>query len=340
MTKRPELVRLPVSADEITLGKSVLASFDVMDATETVAAIERKEIGPALAPFINRYEQVGERDAFLWKFAWESIDLFTLPCIDPNWREYLLITKMLGAILLVVFDDVADQDRNGEILESLISAVQQREPESKNGAGSQKLAFVGELWLAIRERRSHMPRHGEFGTLLDFDYTQLFNSFRYALLVNIAPSLSNRTEHNLYHPHSMHIMVSATLDLMCSPDFASEEHGILREAVWNAQMMGRLSNCVTTWHREIKERDYSGNVFSLALERGIIHSDELRGSNTMALERKLRASEIEYLLLATWARHREKIIELSTLVHSVDLIALVRGLEKLLGLHISCRGYI
>jgi len=263
------------------------------------------------------------------KFAWESIDLFTLPCIDPDWREYLLITKMFGAILLVVFDNVVDQDRDRELLQSLIGAVQQGAWAPKNRATSRKFAFVEELWSTIRERRSHMPRHGEFDALLDFDYAQLFNSFWYALLLNGEPFLSNRTEHNLYHPHSMHIMVSSTFDLMCSPDFASQEHGLLREATWNAQMMGRISNCVTTWRREIKEKDYSGHVFSLALERGIIRLDELHSSNTMEIERELRASEIEYLLLAIWARHREKIIESSALVRSVDPIELVRGLEKL-----------
>jgi len=328
--------------DEEDLGRAVLQLLGSLDTTADVTRIERKKLNRQIMVFVERYHQIGKRDPFFWKWACEAVDLVTLSCVDPNWREYLLTTKILGIMLLVVLDDVADQDQDQELLDLLIRAIQNEDDQGnlQSEALSRKYYFIRELWSTVRERAARMPRYSEFAPLLDFDYAQLFNCCKYTLMVNIKPSLLNLLEHNLYHPHSMHITIANTFDLMCSPGFESSEHGILREVAWNVQMMARIGNSIATWQREINEMDYSSDVFPLALDRGIIHSSELLSSNTTELKRKLLASDVEILLLAAWAKRRRRVIELSRLVHSVDLSGLIRAHQELLRLNLSSRGHI
>ncbi len=244
-------------------------------------------------------------------------------------------------MLVVVLNDIADQDHDEELLETLLNAIFIREIDTSwlDEAGRLKLAFTLELWDTIFDRALQLPHYEALKDLFVFDYRQLFNCLRYAILVNRDPSRLNQLEHDIYNSHNMHMMISFTLDLMATPGFDRRELGLLRKAAWQAECMGRIGNAVTTWQREILDLDFTSDVWPLALERGLVDLDELASTDPTTLERRLRASKIEYALLAAWAYRRACLIELAQQIRSVDVLAYVQALEKLLHLHLISRGY-
>jgi len=84
-------------------------------------------------------------------------------------------------------------------------------------------AFTQQIWSEIERRARRYPRFAEYTDLLRYDYDQLCNVMRYSHLLNAMPELLNLTEHDLYTPHNMHIMICSTFDLMCSPDFDRQD---------------------------------------------------------------------------------------------------------------------
>ena len=148
----------------------------------------------------------------------------------------------------------------------------------------------------------------------------------------------NLTEHDLYLPHNMHMMISATMDLMCSPEFDHSELGTVREAVWRAQYMGRIGNLVTTWEREIGQGDYTSGVFASLLSAGDLSPAELESGDRALIDRTIREGRHEQRFLQRWARCRDEILLLQPRVRSIDLGGLIAGLERLICLHLASRG--
>ena len=194
------------------------------------------------------------------------------------------------------------------------------------------------VWDTITARARTYPRYAEFQELLRFDYLQLLNTMRYSHLLNGDPRLLNLAEHDLYLPHNMHMMVSGTLDLMCSSGFDAAELGQTRQALWHAQCMGRIGNLITTWEREIAERDFTSGVFAFAVQEGLLSARDLVNPDVEALRRALSSHGCETFFLNRWEEHRARILALVEAVRTVNLGELVAGLEQLLEIHLGSRG--
>ena len=164
------------------------------------------------------------------------------------------------------------------------------------------------------------------------------NVMNYSALIKCHPSLMNLTEHDVYFPHNMHMMISGTMDLIASPHFDIRELGNLREALWCAQQMGRIGNLVTTWEREVTEGDFSSDVFALGLRWGVLSVENLENEDSETISRRIREADLESEFLRRWQEMHDRICQLASACASVDINSLVRGLETLIQLHIGSRG--
>jgi hypothetical protein len=168
---------------------------------------------------------------------------------------------------------------------------------------------------------------------------QLFNAMRYSSMINQDIALLNLAEHDLYLPHNMHIMISSTVDLMCSPSFNQHELGTLRDAVWHAQCMGRIGNLVTTWERELGDADYTSGVYARGVAQGDITIQDLLDHDVQAIAAAIKGGGHEQFFLQRWAQYRQRLVELAPRVRSVELTRLLTGYERLIRLHLGSRGY-
>jgi hypothetical protein len=307
-----------------------------------IAHVLAKQLSPVLTHWAEQYAKVGKRNLYLWKWCRQGVELTTLPCVLPELREGLCDTKVLGVMLDVLLDDVADQNGDHRLLEQLLDLPLGRTSTdwSTFSPHEQTYArFTVEVWQEIQTRARRFPCFEEYADLLRYDYLQLFNTMRYSHLVNRNLALLNLTEHDLYLPHNMHMMISATLDLMCSPHFERSELGRLREVAWNAQCMGRIGNLVTTWERELGEHDYTSGVYARALEHGHVALEQLLASDRDRIKAAIQQGQHEAFFLRRWQEHRQYLLAKRKELRSFDLNELISGLQRLICLHLGSRGY-
>lgn len=298
-------------------------------------------LSPALSSWVQRYQQVGHRSPYLWNWCCRGVELTTLSAVAADWYDCVRDTKVLGVMFDVLLDDVADRSGDEVFLEHLIQITLGGSPASSTKLTETHCAYAEvtrDVWQEIRRRVERFPYYASYADLLNFDYWQLINAMHYSRLLNRIPAILNLTEHDLYLPHNMHMMISATMDLMCSPDFDTDELGLLREAVWHAQYMGRIGNLVTTWQRELHEGDFSSGVFAGALSQGEITAAELLHGDPGRIEEVIIQSGQEDFFLRRWCDHRRALQQLASRVRTVDIRQLVAGLDRLICLHLGSRG--
>ncbi len=310
---------------------------------EEMMAVGKIVLEPAFEPFSAKYAQVGHRDPFLWCWVQRGLDLTALPSIDGPWKSANRTAKLLGVMLDVLLDDVADNEhhKDGAFLAQLLKI-----PFASGSVASEEfsperlryLEFVAEVWAEIQRLAATFPRYAEFADVWRFDYRQLLNTMDYAFLVNRLPQILNLTEHDLYQPHNMHMMISGTEDLMCSSGFDHRDFASIRQALWRGQVMGRIGNMVSTWMREINERDFTSGVFAAAIERGAIDARDLPQMDGPALVEAIQKSGVIPHFLKVWERLRDEVYSLAQRVGSVDLCAYAAGLEELIRNHLGSVG--
>jgi hypothetical protein len=202
------------------------------------------------------------------------------------------------------------------------------------------LKVVQSLADEYRGRVSQYPRFAEFMDLLAYDHRQYLNSLEFSLLLNHELFSMNSTEQGVYLPHGMHMMSFGMLDMMCSPELTISDVGPLRSILWHLQCMGGLANQLSTWRRELKEGDFTSQIFSLALERGDIGLDDLRRNNGGRIRAAIELGRHEAVLLRFWQDHYRACQRKSRHIRSVDVGFLLHNHEEFLRLHLDSRGYL
>jgi hypothetical protein len=330
------LRELPPPIDEHAL--PVPAGWDPAEEQRQILA---QQLSPTVRRWVAAYEEQGGRDLYLWQWCQHGLELIVLPCVLPELRSHLRDTKLLAVMLGVLLDDVADRGGAEHVLRELLAIVrQERRPQTDGWSEAEQTyaRFTIDLWDAIGQRLQEYPCYAEHAALLDFDHWQIANTMQYAWLVNRRPALLNLAEHDLYLPHNMQMMSFVTMDLMGSPAFRREELGALREIAWHAQCMGRIGNLLSTWERELSDRDFTSAVFIRALRAGDVTSDDLDHADADRLAAAVRRGRHEDHFLQRWRRHREAIGGLVSAVRSFDVRELVRGLDRLIRMELLSRG--
>ena len=307
-----------------------------------IAHVLQKQLNSDLMPWVDGYAQVGKRNLYLWKWVRQGVEVTSLSCLSPELFDFVCDIKVLGVVLDVLLDDIADQKRDENLLEQLLDLPYsaQRKQLSEVPADERAYAeFTLDVWQEIKRRTFQLPLFDKYKTLWRYDYLQLFNAMRYSHMINQDIALLNLPEHDVYLPHNMHIMISSTIDLMASPSFDHLELGMLRDAVWHAQCMGRIGNLVTTWERELGDADYTSGVYARAIAQGDVTVQMLLDHDMPKIAAAIKAGRNEEFFLQRWGQYRQHLVELVPRIRSVDVKKLLTGYERLIRLHLGSRGY-
>lgn len=309
---------------------------------DIVSEIREVRFSPYLNRWITDYEAVGQRGRFLWQWCLKGVRMITLPSVDKALAEHVVETKMLSILFGTLIDDIADREQDSEMLQMAIGAASEdwqiARLELWHGRRRSYLELISGLWHELWGRCKTYPCLPAYEQLLRFDNDQILNAMRYALLANQCPGLLNVIEHDLYQPHNMQIMFMATLDLCASPSFNKDELGVAREVFWHAQRMGRIGNMITTWEREVLDRDFTSGIFAFAVHRGILSAEDLRKLPAHEIMGLLEAAECQEHFINDWCYHRGQIERKIQKLRSIDLSGYLHAFEELIKLHLGSRG--
>ena len=322
--------------------RSTSAYVDSDVARQDRAAIWKKSLSSNARRWIAEYERVGTRELYLWQWCLHGIELTTLPSVSQPICTALCDTKLLSVIVCVLFDDVADEIHDVDWLNDLIDVV--RAPReaiaAQNPRIREHITTTRELWGEYTERVRQLPAYSEMAPIWQFDIEQFLTAMRYGQLVNQFPDLANPTEHDVYTPHNMLMVSFGTLDMMGSDGVATEDRGAIREALWHSQAMGRVGNVLSTWRREVENRDFSNRMVCQALSEGAVRPGDLEDLPADELKRLLLAERFEDELMDKWKRHRHVSHEVAKRVRSIDLRPVLAAHDRFFEMHLGCIGLI
>jgi hypothetical protein len=114
--------------------------------------------------------------------------------------------------------------------------------------------------------------------------------------------------------------------------------GIAREVFWHAQRMGRIGNMITTWEREVLDRDFTSGIFAFAVHRGILSASDLRTLPAHEIMSLLEANDCQQHFISEWKNHRQQMLRKLRRVRSIDLMPYLNGVEELFRTHLGSRG--
>ena len=152
-------LRKQLSTPQLPPAGNGLPTLDKVE--REIANVLERQLSPALAHWVEGYAKVGRRNTYLWKWCRQGVEVTTLPCVLPGLKDQLCDTKVLGVILDVLLDDVADMKGHGDLLEHLLSLLlgQTAADFSSFDPAHQPLArFTIEVWREIQRRAESYPR--------------------------------------------------------------------------------------------------------------------------------------------------------------------------------------
>jgi len=296
--------------------------------------------------WLKEYNKVGQsnRNEYFWKWLYRTVRTVTSPTVEKKYHQSLWNIKLLMLMFVTLFDDISDKYgvRNKKLLNELVKIPFEYASINFNQLNQKEreyIKFTSKIWHSIKNALKKYPRYKEFKDIFEFDVLQLLNAMKYAYLVNENHHLINKIEYWNYSSHNMQAIISCTLDLMCSPKFDIRALGIMRELAWQAQKMARIGNWVSTWEREVKEKDFTSGVFANVIESGVLAVDELEKGDELEIIKKIKDAKIEEKLLKEWEEYYFRIYKLGEKIKDIDVKKILSGLERLIFYHLSSRGY-
>ncbi len=274
----------------------------------------------------------GVRSRFLWKWTGAVFKHagVTLSCVDKRFLEEITDIKILLTMLDAILDDLADRNKDWESIERVYRALEE--------GGEGILGLASDLWRYVISVLKKFQMFKYYEKILLFDLKQMINSMFYSCLVNTKPEIINFTESKINTAHNMIIYLYIDVDLIASPSFDLRELGMLREMIWYVQQMARVGNWITTWKRELKEKDFSSGVFAYAVSNGVIDVEDLTERSDGEIVKIIENSDVIEGLIEEWKRNYERVVEMASKFKSFDGLSFVKGFENLMKFHLASEG--
>lgn len=325
-----------------------------------IEEIKKVELPPELQKWVKEYEKVGERDGFIWNLWYQIFkndpSLVFLKSVKKNEESFISIRpvancelllssrsiKLLITMFVVQIDDIADNKQYQKLLNELLKIPFKKDNiKIKHLSTEDKKYFIftQKLWNYIEKQIRNYPNYKELKEIFAYDISQIFNTMKYSFLINKNSYLINKTEHWLYLPNNMAFMIGLMINLMGAEKFYLKKIGILRKTIYEAQKMGRISNWITTWQREVKNDDFTSGVFVYAIDKNILTPNDFKAMPKNKIIDKIKKAKIENILLKEWEAFYNKIkynFKKNILINKKSFL---NWLKYLLVLDLSSRDY-
>lgn len=315
-----------------------------MDSGDVLEAVEVVDLPESIAAIADDYDRsIGIRDRFVWKWIYALLPAFTLDCVDTDAAATVREQKTLLTIYITTLDDIAEHEKDKATFEEARRRLRPNRTTDPTdpAADAETLEFVSRVWTAFEEGFTAAPRYDAFSDVFRYDLDQTLAAIDYSWLVSEHPSVANLEGACQNGLHNMLMFPYADIDLAHSSRFETTDLSALRRTIWDLERMARIGNWVSTWERELRDRDYSSGILVAALDEGIVTPDELACSNldTDELVERIRDSDLETRFLGEWIDLYTRAQSRALSARSVDLEAFTRGMHTVIRYHLATKGY-
>ena len=314
--------------------------LSISERNKILESVSSYTLSDDVKSFIKRYDGVfGKRDNFLWKWlgALYRESGVTLSTVDLKHLDSVVDDKIILTMLFSILDDVSEYYKDAELMEALLE-IPNNNIDSSIIKKNEKLLFFKNLWDYLLGKLTKYPRYEEFKDIFWYDFNQMKNSVYFSFLVNKRPELINLHEMEIYDCHNMIVFLLNGIDLMVSPEFDKKDLPHLRTVFWHAQQMARIGNWLSTWKREIKEKDLCSGVIGYALSNKILSINDLKQLNEDDVIQKIEDSGAYQYFDSSWKQNYEKIKCMKDTIKSIDMDNYITGLENVFKFHMASEG--
>lgn len=229
--------------------------------------IQRKTLLQKVELLASKYESVSRlRDRRLFTvFLVEGYKMTTLDSVSSIDFDEVVYAKVCLGMLITLYDDLADNPAhvNPKLLKQLyLLNVGGALGVCKNLNADEEAIYHFASFLFL-ELENSMKNFVNFQTLIDifiFDIKQIFLANNYAELMTLRPEIRNLRECAIHGPYNMGMVAAGMIDLMASGNFHLKELGRMRELFILGQRLGRISNVINTYERELIEGDLTNEM--------------------------------------------------------------------------------
>lgn len=312
---------------------------DGTDHLERIRDVDLPRVVENLAAGYDRH--FVERDRFLWKWIHALFPEFTLSCVDDDAAAHVRTQKTVLTMYVTLLDDLVEQRGDRATFREACNLRDDRAAAdpARAAVDRETFAFIERVWDTFAEGVADAPRHDEFADVFAYDLRQTANAIEYSGVVNENPHLANLTGSTRFGAHNMVMFAYADVDLMYAPAFELRDFGAVRDLLWDLQELARIGNWLTTWEREVSEGDYTAGIVVLALQEGIVTPADLRTADDHeAVIRTIREHDLEQRFRERWLDRYRSVADRTVTVDSVDLDALVEGMETVFEYHLLSKG--
>ena len=313
------------------------------DAQDLLEEVRTTSLPDRVVELADEYERVcGERDRFLWQWIYSLFPEFTLSSVHPDHADHVRTQKTILTMYVTILDDIVENDGDRDTFEEARRLVQDPSAvdPSRAAVSDDFFSFIQRVWREFEGGLADAPRVDEFYDVFTYDMRQTLNAMDYSAVVNENPRIANLSGAETYGAHNMVMFPYAAVDLMYSPEFDLADYGTVRDLIWDLQEMARIGNWLTTWEREVKEGDYTAGIVVLALQEGFVTPEELEDPDGKSeLIDKIKAEQFEAQFRDRWADIYQSVRDREFDTDSVDLDALVEGMETVFQYHEASRGH-
>jgi hypothetical protein len=104
--------------------------------------------------------------------------------------------------------------------------------------------------------------------------------------------------------------------------------------------MGRIGNLLSTWRRELRQKDFTSGIVARALASGDLSAEQIANQDADEIERVLRAGKHQFHFIRRWQHHRDCLEAALARVRSIDLGAVLDGHDRFFQMHVASQGII
>lgn len=332
----------PAEQKKYSVVAGILRELTPERVEKEIEKIKNMELPPELQKWVREYEEVGERNKFIWKLFLYGIKNIDYIDIDNKYKKLMLKAQFLVAMLVVMLDDAADVRKDGKLLRELLKIIYDNDYTKCDKFSQEKRSYVNffiKIWNNINKLIKSYPYYKNFKENFNFDIEQMANAIEFDYITSQNPYFINKLEYWTYSFNTMYFVFTDNLYLMCVKNFATGKISNFRNIFWRAKKMVRIGNWIGTWEKEIRKGDFSSGVFACAIDLKIIHPKDLENKNYEKIIKKIKKRNIENELLKEWEDCYKIIYTSGKNIKVININSLLRTLKKLLFLELINKNY-